>query len=283
MALAGDGPGWGHEQAAVAAAAELGTGWGHEQAAVAAATPDAEDVPLPVDLKRRRAEDSEVVVIEYDYLEKLPWDEPFVLQRQHDKRQKVESSAVAGKESPAVADNGQTTEVREREAEEWVRGSCCMVPMESRQKEDAEVSSEATTLHLGSPAKSRYVCPGGSSCENMDCPCDWPETEAEDVNEDVNAIARDLQTLHDTAQRWRDLAQEWKEAKDPKLCKVKGNGRSGGSAAPKQDRKAKGKKKGKEEEPCICENCMTWEEYKLFIKAKEKEKEKAKEKEMEKE
>ena len=74
------------------------------------------------------------------------------------------------------------------------------------------------------------------------------------MNEDVNAIARDLQTLHDTAQRWRDLAQEWKEAKDPKLGKVKGNGRSGGSAAPKQDRKAKGKKKGKEEEPCTCEN-----------------------------
>ena len=150
-----------------------------------------------------------------------------------------------------------------------------MVPMESRQKEDAEVSSEATTLHLGSPAKSRYVCPGCPSCENMDCPCDWPESEAEDVNEDVNAIARDLQTLHDTAQKWRDLAQEWKEGKDPKLGKVKGNGRSGGSAAPKQDRKAK----GKEDEPCIwpcnCENCMSWEKYKLFIKAMEWEEYKA--------
>ena len=92
----------------------------------------------------------------------------------------------------------------------------------------------------------------------------------------MNAIARDLQTLHDTAQKWRDLAQEWKEAKDPKLGKVKGNGRSGGSAAPKQDRKAKGKKKGKEEEPCTCENCMPWEEFKVFIKAKEKAKWEAK-------
>ena len=74
------------------------------------------------------------------------------------------------------------------------------------------------------------------------------------MNEDVNAIARDLQTLHDTAQMWRDLAQEWKESKDPKLGKVKDNGRSGGSAAPKKDRKAMDKEKNKEEEPCICEN-----------------------------
>ena len=285
-AFAADGAGplpkkvrrWGHEQAAVAAAASGSSVAGAAEEPLLSDNvpmlwpPDVEDVPLPTTFKRMRTEDSEKTV----------WD-PLALHRWHDKRQKVESSAVAGKESPAVADNGRTPglqisgcmflmEVREREAEEWVRGSCCMVPMESRQKEDAEVSSEATTLHLGSPAKSRYVCPGGSSCENMDCPCDWPETQAEDVNEDVNAIARDLQTLHDTAQRWRDLAQEWKEAKDPKLGKVKGNGRSGGSAAPKQDRKAKGKKKGKEEEPCICENCMSWEEYKLFIKAKEKEK-----------
>ena len=132
---------------------------------------------------------------------------------------------MAGKESSAVAGNGG------------------MVVVALREEENAEVSSEATTLHLGSPAKSCYVCPGGSSCENIDCPCDWPETEAEDVNEDVNAIARDLQTLHDTAQRWRDLAQQWKEAKDPKLGKVKGNGRSGGSAAPKKDRKARARKR----------------------------------------
>ena len=181
------------------------------------------------------------------------------LQRWHDKRQKVESSAVAGEASSAVAGKESSA----------VAGNGGMIVVALREEENAEVSSQATALHLGSPAKSRYVCPGGSSCENMDCPCDWPETEAEDVNEDVNAIARDLQTLHDTAQRWRNLAQEWKEAKDPKLGKVKGNGRSGGSAAPKQDRKAKGKKKGMEEEPCICENCMTWEEYKLFIKAQE--------------
>ena len=97
------------------------------------------------------------------------------------------------------------------------------------------------------------------------------------MNEDVNAIARDLQTLHDTAQRWRDLAQEWKEAKDPKLGKVKGNGRSGGSAAPKQDRKAKGKKMGKEEEPCTCVNCMSERRFNLYIKAKGKETAKDKE------
>ena len=65
------------------------------------------------------------------------------------------------------------------------------------------------------------------------------------MNEDVNAIARARQTLHDTAQRWRDLAQQWKEAKDPKLGKVKGNGRSGGSAAPKKYRQAK--EKGEEQ------------------------------------
>ena len=93
----------------------------------------------------------------------------------------------------------------------------------------------------------------------------------------MNAIARDLQTLHDTAQTRRDLAQASREAKGPKLGKVKGNGRNSGRAAPKQGRKAKDKKKGKEEEPCICENCMSWEKYKLFVKAKEKEMGKAKE------
>ena len=70
-----------------------------------------------------------------------------------------------------------------------------------------------------------------------------------------------------------------KEANDPKLGKVKANGRNGGCAAPPEDRKAKDKGKGKEEEPCICESCMSWETYKLFIKAKEKEMDKAKEKE----
>ncbi len=70
-----------------------------------------------------------------------------------------------------------------------------------------------------------------------------------------------------------------KEANDPKLGKVKANGRSGGSAAPKQDRKAKDTEDEPCVWPCICENCMSWEKYKLFIKAKEKEMAKAKEKE----
>ena len=56
--------------------------------------PDAEGVPLPTILKRGRTAMSEG-----------GWD-PSALQRWHDKRQKVESSAVAGTESSAVADNG---------------------------------------------------------------------------------------------------------------------------------------------------------------------------------
>ena len=132
--------------------------------------PDGEEVPLPPNLKRKRTDESDEAV----------WD-PLALHRWHDKRQKVESSAVAGKESPAVADNGRTPglqisgcmflmEVQGREAEEWVRGRCCMVPMESRQKEDEEVSSQATTLKFGSPGKSRweeYVCLGYPHCENL--------------------------------------------------------------------------------------------------------------------
>ena len=45
------------------------------------------------------------------------WD-PMALQRWHDKRQKMESSAVAGKESSAVAGNG------------------CMIVVGLREKED---------------------------------------------------------------------------------------------------------------------------------------------------
>ena len=60
----------------------------------------------------------------------------------------------------------------------------------------------------------------------------------------------------------------WKEANDAKLGK--GKGRSGGRAAPKKDRKAKEKEKGKESEPCICETCMWQETYDLYIKDKEK-------------
>ena len=56
------------------------------------------------------------------------------MQRWHDKRHKVESSAVAGKESSAVAGNGG------------------MVLVGLREEKDEEVSSQATTLQLGSPA-----------------------------------------------------------------------------------------------------------------------------------
>ena len=96
-----------HEQAVIGALAELKTSWGHEQAAVAAAAscsietgaakepnlwgrmraPDGEEVPLPPNLKRMRWVDSDEAV----------WY-PMPLQRQTG-----ESSAVAGKESPAVA------------------------------------------------------------------------------------------------------------------------------------------------------------------------------------
>ena len=280
-----------HEQAVIRALAELKTGWGHEQAAVAAAAsgstetgaakepnlwgrmwaPDGEEVPLPPNLKRKRTDESDEAV----------WD-PLALHRWHDKRQKVESSAVAGKESPAVADNGRTLglqisgcmflmEVQEREAEEWVRGRCCMVPMESRQKEDEEVSSQATTLQFGSPGKSRreeYVCLGHPHCEKFDCDlCEHPsEKGVEDVKEDErNGI-----------DRASARARERKEAHIPELGKGKGKDRSGGRAAPKKDRKAKDKEKGKEAEPCTCENCMSQETYELYIKEKL---EKAKEKE----
>ena len=115
---------WGHEQAAVAAAASGSSVAGAAEEPLLSDNvpmlwpPDVEDVPLPTTFKRMRTEDSEKTV----------WD-PLALHRWHDKRQKVESSAVAGKESPAVAGNGRTPglqiigcmflmEVQEREAEE---------------------------------------------------------------------------------------------------------------------------------------------------------------------
>ena len=100
-----------HEQAVIGALAELKTGWGHEQAAVAAAAcggpnlwgrmraPDGEEVPLPPNLKRMRWVDSDEAV----------WY-PMPLQRQT-----VESSSVAGKESSAVAGNGGMIVVDSRE------------------------------------------------------------------------------------------------------------------------------------------------------------------------
>ena len=36
----------------------------------------------------------------------------------------------------------------------------------------------------GARLKEKYVCPGYPECENMDCDCEGPETEDEDVKED---------------------------------------------------------------------------------------------------
>ena len=93
-----------------------------------------EDAPLPPNLKRRRKKDSEVMATDSDS-EEAVWD-PMALQRWHDKRQKVESSAVAGKESSAMAGNGG------------------MIVVALREEENEELSSQATTLQLGSPAKN---------------------------------------------------------------------------------------------------------------------------------
>ena len=80
--------------------------------------------------------------------------------------------------------------------------------MESRQKEDEEVSSQATTLQFGSPAKSRwvsYVCPGHPHCENFDCDlCENPsDTEAEDVKEDDEGSARQYEILNRVGREWK--------------------------------------------------------------------------------
>ena len=93
--------------------------------------------------------------------------------------------------------------------------------MESRQKEDEEVSSQATTLQFGSHAKSGYVCPGYPRCEDMGCDCAGPETEVDDVKEDEQEAPRQNEILN------------------AKLGNGKGNGRNGGRAPPNKGRKAK--------------------------------------------
>ena len=140
-----------HEQAVIGALAELKTGWGHEQAAVAVVAscstgcaegawcnlwgrmwaPDGEEVPLPPKFKRKRTDDSDEVV----------WD-PMALQRWHDKRQKVESSAVAGEASSAVAGKESSA----------VAGNGGMIVVALREEENEEAPSEATTLQLRAPA-----------------------------------------------------------------------------------------------------------------------------------
>ena len=94
---------------------------------------------------------------------------------------------------------------------------------QSRQKEDEEVSSQATTLQFGSPGKSRweeYVCPGYPHCENFDCDLceDPPETEADDVNE-ANSDARpneEVKGVSDDAndEAWPGRDAEEKETND---------------------------------------------------------------------
>ena len=73
-----------------------------------------------------------------------------------------------------------------------------------RQVEEEE-PSQATTLHLASPARSQR------------------EKEDEEVKEDEEEVARQYETLN-------DLGQECKDSKDGKLGKAKGKGRSGGRA-----------------------------------------------------
>ena len=168
---------------------------------------------------------------------------------------KRRDSWVANQRLMVLMDNGRTPGLQI--SGPGFRGSCTMYFMESRQKEDEEVSSQATTLQFGSPGKSRweeYVCLGYPHCENFDCDvCEKPsETEVEDVKEDERNTAPYGTALYlQNEVRAYHLGRKRKEANDANLGKVKGNGRSGGSAAPKKNRKAKDKEKGKEEEPCI--------------------------------
>ena len=132
--------------------------------------PDVEDVPLPKTSKRMRAEDSEKTV----------WD-PLELHRWHGERQKTESSAVADKESSAVADGvvrsgGQVVDKGRTLGLEVVD---CMFLVERKEEEEEEEedeeeeeeeSSQSTTLHFVSLAKGSYVCLGCTSCECFDCP-----------------------------------------------------------------------------------------------------------------
>ena len=174
-----------HAQAVTGALAELKTGWGHEQAAVAAeasgssaaggaeepllsdnvaegSQPEVADVPLPSMSKRMRAEVSEKTVGD-----PLEW---------HciGKRQKTESSAVADKESSAVADGvaRKGGQVVNKGRTLGVQVVDCMFLVKRREDVDEEESSQNTTMQFGSLAKGRYVCPHGAECEDFDCLCE---------------------------------------------------------------------------------------------------------------
>ena len=119
---------------------------------------------------------------------------------------KRRDSWVANQRLMVLMDNGRTPGLQIS----WpgFRGSCTMHFMESRQKEDEEVSSQATTLQFGSPGKSRreeYVCLGHPHCEKFDCDlCENPsEKGVEDVKEDerngidrASARARERKEAH---------------------------------------------------------------------------------------
>ena len=68
------------------------------------------------------------------------------------------------------------------------------------------------------------MCPGYPDCENFDCPCDEDDGEMRRLLREADEEeAREYKTLH------------------AKVGKCTGNGRSGGRAAPKKDRKANDK------------------------------------------
>ena len=175
--------------------------------------PDVADVLLPSMSKRMRAEVSEKTVGD-----PLEW---------HciGKRQKTDSSAVADKESSAVADGvaRKGGQVVNKGRTLGVQVVDCMFLVKRREDVDEEESSQNTTMQFGSPAKGRYVCPHGAECEDFGCP-------SEDfglLREADGHDAREYKTLH------------------AKVGNGKGKGRSGGRAAPKKYRKANTKEKGK--------------------------------------
>ena len=169
--------------------------------------PDLADVPLPSMSKRMGAEDSEKTAGD-----PLEW---------HciGKRQKTESSAVADKESSAVADGvaRKGGQVVNKGKTLGVQVVDCMFLVKRREDVDEEESSQNTKMQFGSPAKGRDLCPHGAECEDFGCLC-------------------------------ANFGLLWQQAR--KVGKSKGKGRSGGRAAPKKDRKANNKEKGKEAEPC---------------------------------
>ena len=123
--------------------------------------PDVADVPLPRMSKWMRAE-----VCEKTVRDPLEW---------HciGKRQKTESSAVADKESSAVADGvaRKGGQVVNKGRTLGVQVVDCMFLVKRREDVDEEESSQNTAMQFGSPAKGRYVCPHGAECEDFDCLC----------------------------------------------------------------------------------------------------------------